>query len=707
MHKNIILGLSLISLAFSSAHADYAKLLNWRKETYEAIPPTFLLPQENIKVSASGFWSKQTPQKTIDHDISSNSHWACEQLPATITYEYPTERELAQLKIIFYYPDSRTYQFYVESSKDGKRWIKVADWTKNKKPSTRDGFIIPLSPAIKGRFMRIVVTNSTIPASGAHIVETYLMKRGATSVSGLHGAVTTLDRIDSENAVADESQKVWRATAWRNERVNGQISLWADGEVSQVRMSVSDLKGTSGKIDASAIQARFVRTVLGNGGKAYADILDTATELDMPASSYRPIWLTVTVPDFAKAGIYRGQLTVKAAGGTQLQFPLELTVLNAKLPDPKDWKFFLDIWQHPWAIARYYRVKPFSSEHYHLMEPFYRELANAGQKVLTTTITDLPWNHQNFDAYHSMVGHIKNADGTWTQDYSLFDEYVKFGKACGIGPDIHCYTMATWGNRVYYTDGPTGDRVMLTLIPGTQEHEAFWGPFLSDFQKHLAKMGWLGHVYIAMDERGPRELKATADCVRKYAPQLKISMPGNQAPSQFKGIVLENYCQSIGHVNPNFLKEAKERHAKGWITTFYVCCGPDRPNTFTHSPTSEQLWLGYYAAGTRLDGFLRWAFVNWPRDPLFDSSFGNWPAGDTFFLYPGPRSSIRWEMLRDGFEEYEKIRCLRESKVNITELEKLLSTYQFGRDYGLSRDALRAKVYKTRAAVEAASRALR
>ena len=69
------------------------------------------------------------------------------------------------------------------------------------------------------------------------------------------------------------------------------------------------------------------------------------------------------------------------------------------------------------------------------------------------------------------------------------------------------------------------------------------------------------------------------------------------------------------------------------VTTYSVCCGPRRPNTFATSPTSEQVWLGYYAAANGLDGFLRWAFVNWPRDPLFDSGFGPWPAGDTFLLY--------------------------------------------------------------------------
>jgi hypothetical protein len=31
--------------------------------------------------------------------------------------------------------------------------------------------------------------------------------------------------------------------------------------------------------------------------------------------------------------------------------------------------FFLDLWQQPWAVARYHGVKPFSPEHYRVLEP--------------------------------------------------------------------------------------------------------------------------------------------------------------------------------------------------------------------------------------------------------------------------------------------------------------------------------------------------
>ena len=55
---------------------------------------------------------------------------------------------------------------------------------------------------------------------------------------------------------------------------------------------------------------------------------------------------------------------------------------------------------------------------------------------------------------------------------------------------------------------------------------------------------------------------------------------------------------------------------------------------------------------------MRWAYNSWPKQPNEDSRFGNWPAGDTYLVYP-EGSSIRFERLVEGIQAYEKIRLLR------------------------------------------------
>ena len=540
--------------------------------------------------------------------------------------------------------------------------------------------------------------------------------------SGFHGAVAPMSRMNMRavNALND-ANRCWKGVAWRNERVNAQFALWTREGAEQVRIQTADLVSSDGsRIPAASCRTRFVRYVLSSQVNKQGtvvhpetligDCLDTADSVDMPPNSYRPFWFTVDVPAEAKPGTYAGTVTAVAQGGRKIEFAVSVEVQARTLPAPKDWKFFLDLWQHPLAVARYHGVKPWSKEHYALLKPLLEELASIGQKTITATLTDLPWNHQNFDPYYTMVKHVKGTDGTFTHDYSLFDEWVSFAQSCGLGPQIHCYTMVTWGNLVHYIDGATGDKVAEKLIPGTPEHEAFWGPFLADFEKHVAAKGWLGRVYIAIDERSREELMASAAVLKRYAPGLKIQMAGNRPPSTFEGIEIHNYSQGMraNYVTKEFKDEVKVRRAKGFTTTTYICCNPPRPNTFTFSPYAEQQWLGLYAAAQGFDGMLRWAAFNWPRDPLFDTSFnphhGSWAPGDTFLVYPGPRLSVRWENLRDSIENFEKIRILRETGAATPELEAALAKIDYTKEAANGSEAyFAARVQAVADAIAAAS----
>jgi hypothetical protein len=145
--------------------------------------------------------------------------------------------------------------------------------------------------------------------------------------------------------------------------------------------------------------------------------------------------------------------------------------------------------------------------------------------------------------------------------------------------------------------------------------------------------------------------------------------------------------------------ELHQRSARGASTTYYVACFPPRPNNFVFSPPIEGRYIGWYAAAYGYDGFLRWAYDAWPADPVRDARHAIWPAGDTFLVYPGASSSIRFEKLREGIVDYEKLRILRalaarstngEVKRQLRALEDHLRTFAQDpdyakRDYGVAR----------------------
>ena len=500
---------------------------------------------------------------------------------------------------------------------------------------------------------------------------------------GFHGRAVGLVRVTGADAIGDESKRCWQAAAWRNEYVHGQFVVWTDRPARCLRTSVSAMRNEKGAtLPSDAVTTRFVRYVVGHAERKgeitqreqlFGDCLDDAETLDLPEHGYRPVWLTVRVPADAKPGTYRGSLRVTANASDAIEFPLELKVGARTLPPPSEWKIFVDFWQHPWAIARYHCVKPFSKLHYALMKEYLTTLAALGQKTITATVVHRAWGHgNNYEGFDSMVEAIRRRDGSWTFDYSTFDTYVAFAKRCGLGPQIHCYTLA--GFKSKYTDEATGEKLV-----DCADRQAFWRTFLKDFEAHVKAKGWLGDVYLALDESAPEVLKASVGLLREVAPGLKVAMAGERRPSEYAGVEVENFSEVLGHVTPEFLAEAKERRKMGYTTSYYICCGPGYPNTFLRSPLCESVWQGVYAAGTGIDGILRWAAFTWPRDPLFDGSFIHWTAGDTYLVYPGPRLSTRYEMLRDGFEICEKVRLLRQEGRTTPELEKLLDPATYGK----------------------------
>ncbi|MDH5609368.1 MAG: DUF4091 domain-containing protein [Cyclobacteriaceae bacterium] len=467
-----------------------------------------------------------------------------------------------------------------------------------------------------------------------------------------------------------ESRTNWEARGWRGERVHTQLLLWTNNPV-QVTVTPSSLTG-EGHIPGEAVSVAFVRYVMADEfgstegcndrtPEAYdstlvADALDYSTGFLIEEQSTRPVWVAIDIPSDAAAGTYTGHLTVSTAAGISMEMPITLLVSPRTLPAPSEWDFHLDLWQNSFAVARAHGVEPWSQAHFDALRPQLERLAQAGQKCITTSIIDKPWNGQTFDPFQAMVRWTKHADGSWDYDYTVFDKYVEFAMSCGITEQINCYTMIPWGLKFQYFDEASQDNVILVAEPGTAEYAAHWGGFLSDFSAHLTAKGWLEKTAISMDERPMEAMRGAIAVIKKAAPNLKVTLAGG-----YHGEIeadIYDYCLASGEESPKNILE--ERNAAGKFTTFYTCCVERYPNTFTFSPPAESAWLGWYAAARGYSGYLRWAHFSWVENPLTDSRFRRWPAGDTYFVYPGNRSSIRFERLREGIQAFEKIRILRE-----------------------------------------------
>ncbi len=260
------------------------------------------------------------------------------------------------------------------------------------------------------------------------------------------------------------------------------------------------------------------------------------------------------------------------------------------------------------------------------------------------------------DAYADMIVWTKGADGAWTYDYAAFDRWVEFMEGLGVDKQINCYSMLPWNNMLHYRDAATGEWVDVKAEPGQPAFDEMWRPFLADFVRHLEEKGWLAKTCIAMDERSPEQMEIAVAFLAEHAPQLGIALADNH-DSYKRYPQLHDICVSARQeVAP---EDIAARRAAGQVTTYYVCCSHRYPNMFTFSDPAEATVAAWYAVANGYDGFLRWAYNSWTEDPLRDSRFRTWPAGDTYVIYPGGRSSIRFERLREGIQDAEKIRILR------------------------------------------------
>ena len=495
-------------------------------------------------------------------------------------------------------------------------------------------------------------------------------------------------------------------TAWRGERVSTQALIYsgvATDSVAPVSFQLSTFKNGRHTLPAEAVKAAFVRYVktdawstpdgrgAGCGHRPDHTIYDSAMVADMidphieaiamDAMSTRSVWVSCQVPADAAPGTYSGQLTIKAGKRTVAKLPLNIKVVDRTLPAPKDWAFHLDLWQNPFAEARYYNTPLWSDAHLAAMRPSMEMLAAAGQKVITASIMHKPWNGQTEDHFDSMVTWTKNLDGSWSFGFDVFDRWIEFMMSCGIDQQINCFSMIPWALSFPYYDVATNRMQVLRAAPGDAAYEDMWVAMLKAFSKHLRAKGWFAITTIAMDERPMQAMQRAMAVIRKADPEFKVSLAGNYHPEIEAG--LYDYCIALeqGELLPREVME--RRKAEGKKTTVYTCCSSHRPNTFTFSVPAEGAWYGFYAAYSGYDGYLRWAYNSWTKHPLHDTRFRSWPAGDTYMVYPYGRSSVRFEKLIEGVQAHEKVRILREefaatgNAAAQAKLDELMSGFNF------------------------------
>ena len=374
-----------------------------------------------------------------------------------------------------------------------------------------------------------------------------------------------------------KKQQLTTLKGWRGERINAQAVVWTGTEVKDLNFSFTDFKDKKGNsLSDEAFKAGFIRYVMtdelnkdGRGACGHrqavdydsllvADPIDTNLKsMSVPARTVQPIWVQCWIPQSATPGTYKGALLIKDGSRLLQQLNLEILVSSRELPAPSEWAYHLDLWQSPFAVARYYQVPLWSQEHLDAMRPLMKMLADAGQKIITSTLTDKPWNSQAEDYFETMVTGMKRADGTWAFDYTVFDRWVEFMMSLGIDRQINCYTLVPWALKFDYYDQATNRIRFVEAKPGEAAYEDYWFSFLKDFAGHLRQKGWFEKTTIAMDERGKSMMQKAFDLIFRADAGYKVSGAGDYYPEIEPKMY--DLCLAYGHTLPDSVREERRR----------------------------------------------------------------------------------------------------------------------------------------------------
>lgn len=483
----------------------------------------------------------------------------------------------------------------------------------------------------------------------------------------------------------------------KNERFSGQIAIAAKQHLTNLSILVSDLRSETGDIiSQDRIQTRYVGyvpvqragseldwsakyeevagfEVSGNmSPDIVADPLLPWDKIDLPSHRAQPIWLSIDVPKEIGPMRYEGYLTIQSDQFPQVNLKIVIEVNDIVLPDSKDFSFFLDLWLNPSALAEQYHIPSWSNQHWEVIETYMQTLAKAGGKTITTIITHEPWRipwtdgkmrPQTYNGFEGMIKWKRTREGSWTFDYSIFDRLVRSGMESGLGGRINAYSLTAFRGKekIHFYDEIEGQtREVFFDSVEAPAYRAIWKIFLKDFKSHLEKKGWLDKTYLCFDERPNQTMQYITKMIKEVAPEFsnRIAISGHPESAAFAtGFLALSY---EFFPNQNLTKEEtlsviEDRNKTGRLTTFYLCGQPAHPNTLTFSPAVEARMIPWLALKYGTQGYLRWAFNSWPEKPFSDPVF-NFVQGDEYMVYPGnkgPISSIRWELLKDGIEDFE------------------------------------------------------
>ncbi len=485
-----------------------------------------------------------------------------------------------------------------------------------------------------------------------------------------------------------------RINAWKGESLSLQVVLWSSYDVKQVECEWSDFTTKEGNtIDKEIIQTRFVRYIMSDAAfvneqsqnltdrdsTLLPDMLDELPCMDMAEQTVRPLWITINVPHDADAGLYKTALKVYSKENPPQELRLELNIIDKHLPAPEAWRFQTNMCINPLAVAQWHDTPLWTKQHFDALQPYIDLMKRAGQKNITAYLFD----HNN-DTNTPLVQWVQKADGRISADFTNFDRWMNFLLNNGITSQIDCYAYEPdIDNSITFWNPTTNERVTRNL--SMESDQNILKECYSTIINHLTQNGWFGKTVFVVNEGQTEEVSSLKELLFSINNQIKLELLAHEWTT---GLLKDVYAANVPSQFSNLKEWFRIRHQQGYETSYELEASSSFPNIFLHSPSAEATWFGWYAAAQGIDGIHIEEFNNWNVHALTEARQKKRSSGSNYLVYPGARSSIRFERLIEGIQDFEKIMLIREqeqaidteeSRQNLDLLDEVLSDFVIDR----------------------------
>ena len=392
--------------------------------------------------------------------------------------------------------------------------------------------------------------------------------------------------------------------------------------------------------------------------------------VEVKANRTQSFWISVAVPGAAAPGIYRGAVVVRDGTRTLARGRFAVRVTAATVPEARTLKVTNWFNLSDKSSRQFYDTPIFSPGWWTLVENIAHVMADHRQNVIITPLRQL------------IVPTVK--DGQLEYDFTNFDRWVETFRQAGAMDYIEGGHLLGRGREGY--NGAlqveifqVADAQVQTLaVPaGDPRAEAFLAAFLSVLNAHLEAKGWKGiylqHILDEAHGTEPPEYARYAAMVKRYLPGVRTmdAVDAEHMPSELQ----ENcdvWVPQLGRFDDQ-MDLLNARMKSGHEVWFYTCLFPNKRylNRLIDYPLLKVRLLHWLNFRYGFTGFLHWGWNYWSPEPMndtqpvIDNNTQLLPPGDAFIVYPDPahksvHSSIRLEAMREGIEDYELLRVLKE-----------------------------------------------